>query len=55
MQSYSIVNIENLKPFEPPVIMNWDKEVSIPSFGKFAPQYLDELQENIILDKRTRT
>jgi hypothetical protein len=55
MQIYSVVNVENLKIFEPPMIMDQDKEVSIPSVDEFAPEYLDELQEDIILDRRTRT
>jgi hypothetical protein len=49
------VNVGNLKIFEPPMIMDQDKEVSIPSVDEFAPEYLDELQEDIILDRRTRT
>jgi len=43
MQIYSIVNVENLKLFEPPMIMDQDEEVSIPSIDEFAPEYLDEL------------
>jgi hypothetical protein len=37
------------------MIMDWDEEVSIPLVDEFAPDYLDQLQEYIILDKRTRT
>jgi hypothetical protein len=55
MQIYSVVNVENLKLFEPPMIMDQDEEVSIPSVDEFAPEYLDELQEDIILDRRMRT
>jgi hypothetical protein len=55
MQIYSVVNVENLKLFEPPMIMHWDEEVSIPSVDEFAPDYLDELRKYIILDRRTRT
>jgi hypothetical protein len=55
MHIYSIVNVENLKLFEPPMIMDHDEEVSIDSFDEFAPEYLDELHEYIILDRRTRT
>jgi hypothetical protein len=43
MQIYSVVNIENLKLFEPPMIMDQDEEVSIPSVDEFSPEYLDEL------------
>jgi hypothetical protein len=49
------VNVENLKHFEPPMIMDQDEEVSIPSVNEFAPEYLDELQEDIILGRRKRT
>jgi hypothetical protein len=37
------------------MIMDQDKEVSIPSIDEFAPEYLDKLQEYIILDRRKRT
>ena len=35
--------------------MDQDEEVSIPSVDEFSPEYLDELQEDIILDRRMRT
>jgi hypothetical protein len=37
------------------MIMDQDEEVSIPSVDEFAPEYLDELKEYIILNRRTRT
>jgi hypothetical protein len=55
IHSYSVVNVENLKLFEPPLIMDQDEEVSIPSIDEFAPEYLDELKEDIILYRRKRT
>jgi hypothetical protein len=55
MQIYSVVIVEKLKLFEPPMIMDQDEEVSIPSVDEFAPEYLDELQEDIILDRKTKT
>ena len=55
MQMYSIVNVENLKLYEPPMIMDTEEVVLVPTFDDFAPKYLDELPEDIILDKRTRT
>jgi hypothetical protein len=48
------VNVEKLILFEPSMIMDQDEEVSIPSIDEFSPKYLDELQEDIILDRRTR-
>jgi hypothetical protein len=55
MKVYSVVNVEKLKLFEPPMIMDQGEEVSIPSVHEFSPEYLDELKEDIILDKRMRT
>jgi hypothetical protein len=55
MQIYLVVNVENLKLFEPPMIMDQGEEVSIPSVDDFSPEYLDDLKEDIILDIRTRT
>jgi hypothetical protein len=49
------MNVENLKLFEPPMIMDRDEEVSITSVDEFSPEYLDELQEDIILDRRMGT
>jgi hypothetical protein len=43
MQIYSVANVENLELFEPPVIMDQDEEVSIPSVDEFALDYLDDL------------
>jgi hypothetical protein len=39
MKIYSVVNIENLKLFEPPMIMDQDEEVSIPSVDDFSHEY----------------
>jgi hypothetical protein len=52
MQIYLVVNVENLKLFEHPMIMEQDEEVSIPSVDEFDPEYLDELKEDIILERR---
>jgi hypothetical protein len=37
------------------MIMDQGEEVSIPSVDEFYPEYLDDLKEDIILDRRTRT
>jgi hypothetical protein len=37
------------------MIMDRDKEVAIPLVDEFSPEYLDELQEDIIVDRRART
>jgi hypothetical protein len=54
MHIYSVVNVENLKLFEPPMIMDQGEEVSLPSVDEFSPEYLDELKEYIILDRRMK-
>jgi hypothetical protein len=43
MKIYLVVNVENLKLFEPPMIMDQDEEVSIPPVDDFSPEYLDEI------------
>ena len=55
MQIYSVVNVENLKLYEPPMIMDERENVQVPSIDDFSPEYLDELKEDIIMDSRTRT
>jgi hypothetical protein len=55
MQMYSVVNVENLKLSEPSMIMDKDEGVQVPKIDDFAPEYLDELQEDVILDKRIKT
>jgi hypothetical protein len=55
MQIYSVVNIDNLKHFEPPMIMDQGEKVLVSSVDEFSLDYLDDIQEDIILDRRTRT
>ena len=54
MQINSIVNVENLRLYEPHIIVYEEENVQIPSIKDFAPEYLNELQEDSILDKRIR-
>ena len=51
---YSIVNVENLRLYEPPLIDDQGIYVQIPSIEYFLPEFLDELKEDTILDRRTR-
>ena len=44
MQIYLVVNVENLKLYEPPMIVDEDENVQVPSVDDFAPEYLNELQ-----------
>jgi hypothetical protein len=52
---YSVVNVVNLKLFEPLMIMDKYEEVSIALVDEFSIEYLDELKEYIIIDRRMRT
>ncbi|XP_057831826.1 uncharacterized protein LOC131042530 [Cryptomeria japonica] len=55
MQIYSVVNVENLKLYEPPMILDEEANVQIPSIDDLAPEYLNVLQEDVILDKNIRS
>jgi hypothetical protein len=55
MEMHSMVNFENLKPCEPPMIMDEDESIQVPTIDDFYPDYLEELQEDIIFDRRIRT
>ena len=55
MQIYSIVNVENLRLYEPHLIEDQGESVHIPSIEDFSLEFLDELQQDTILDRRTRT
>jgi hypothetical protein len=55
MQMYSVDNVENLKLYEPPMIIDQDVQVQVPYVDEFAPKYLNELQEDVILDKKVRS
>jgi hypothetical protein len=55
MQMYAVVNVENLKLYEPPLIDDQGEHVQIPSIDDFSPEYLIELHEDTILDRIMRT
>jgi hypothetical protein len=55
MQMYSMVNVKNLKFYEPPMNTDDDESIQVPTVDDFPPEYLDELQEDFILDRRIRT
>ena len=55
MQIYVVVNVDNLRLYEPPFIEDQGENVKIPSIEDFSPEFLDELPQDTILDKRTRT
>jgi hypothetical protein len=55
MQKYAVVKVENLKLYEPTLIDDQGEHVHIPSIDDFSPEYLIELHEDTILDRRMRT
>ena len=55
MQIYSVVNVDKLKLYEPPMIMDEDESAQVPSIDDFSPECMTELQEDIILDRKVRT
>jgi hypothetical protein len=52
MKIYSIVNVENLRLYEPPMIEDQGESVRISSIEDFSLEYMNELQDDTILDKR---
>ena len=55
MQIYSVVNVENLKLYEPPMIVDKETNIQIPSVDDLAPKYMRKLQDDAILDRNVRT
>jgi hypothetical protein len=43
MQMYLVVNVENLKLYEPPMIMDEDESIWVSIVNDFSLEYLDEL------------
>ena len=54
MQICSVVNVENLRLFEPCLIDDQGEHAQLPSIHDFLPEYLDELQQDLILNRRTK-
>ena len=52
---YYVVNVKKLRLYEPPMIMDQEENVHVPYVDDFAPEYIYELQEYIILNRRLRT
>ena len=48
-------NAFHLMLYEPPLIMDIEEVAQIPAVDDFSPEYLDELPEDIILDRKTIT
>ena len=54
MQKYSVVNVEKLCLYEPPLIDDQGSDVRLPSIEYLSPEFLDEIEEDTILDTRKR-
>ena len=52
---YYVVNVENLKLYETLMIVYQYLHVQVPYVDEVSPEYLIELQEDIILDKKVRS
>jgi hypothetical protein len=55
MQIYLVVNVGKLRLYEPPMIEDQGESVQIPSIDVFSLEYMNELQDDTILDKRVYT
>jgi hypothetical protein len=55
MQMYALVNVENLRLYEPPLIDDRGEHVHIPSIDDVSQEYLSELHEDTICDNKIRT
>ena len=50
---YFVVNVENLHLDEPPLIDDQGTDIQLPYIEDFSQEFLDELKEDSILDRRT--
>lgn len=54
MQVYAVVNVENLRLYEPPLSEDQGENVQIPSIEYLSPKYVEELQQDTILYRKRR-
>jgi len=55
MHIYSVINAGYLRLFEPSMIKDPEEQSQLPSIDELLPEYLNELQEDTILDRKVRT
>ena len=55
MHIYSVVKADSLRIFEPSLIEDPKEKSQLPSIDDLLPEYLNELQEDTVLDKKLRT
>ena len=54
MHIYSVINANSLRLFEPSLIEDPKEESQLPSVDDLLPEYLNELQEDTIMDRKVR-
>ena len=55
MKIYSVLNVENMRLYDPSLIEDPQEQGQLPSIEDLLPEYLNELQEDTVLDRRIRT
>lgn len=55
MRIYSFLNVENLKLYEPLMIIDLEEDTKIPTVDGFSPEYMNELREDTILLRKVQT
>ena len=55
MHIYSVVNADCLRLFEPSMIEDLEEKSQLPSIDDLLPKYINELQEDTVLDRKVRT
>ena len=55
MNIYSVFNADSLRLFEPSLIEDPEEQSQLPSIDNLLPEYLNELQEDAVLDRKVRT
>jgi len=55
MHILSVVNVNKLKLYKPPMIMDQEEKDQIPTIDDFPHECMTELQEDTILDRKVHT
>ena len=55
MHIYSVVSADCLRLFEPSLIEDPEEQSQLPYIDDLLPEYLNELQEDTVLDRKVRT
>ena len=55
MHIYVVVNADCLRLFEPSMIEDPEEQIQLPSIDDLLPEYLNELQEDTVLDRKVKT